>query len=179
MIGAKSRMRSREHESRVRRLIGLIADTHGLLRPQAVAALDGCDSIIHAGDVGNGGVLDGLRAIAPVVAVRGNVDTGALAETLPATALVRLGGCLIHVLHDLQELDLKALDLNPHAARLAAVIAGHSHRPRIERRDGVLYVNPGSAGPRRFKLPVTVGRLALSADGLAAEIIDIGETSRG
>jgi hypothetical protein len=127
-----------------------------LLRPEAVRALEGSDLIIHAGDVGAPEILDALRAVAPVVAVRGNVDTGAWASVLPATAVAEIGGALIYVLHDLKE-----LDLDPGAAGFGVVVSGHSHQPARSRRGGVLFVNPGSAGRRRFKLPITVARLDL------------------
>jgi uncharacterized protein len=148
--------------------IGVISDTHGLLRPQAVAALRDCPAIIHAGDVGRPEILDELRRIAPVYAVRGNVDMGPWAMRLPETETVEIGDCLLYVLHD-----LNALDLDPQTAGFRAVIAGHSHQPKIETRDGVLYFNPGSAGPRRFNLPVSVGRLTLSEGKLTAEIIHL------
>src|ERR1700733_8018339 len=148
--------------------IGIISDTHGLLRPQAVAALRGCSAIIHAGDVGRPEILDELRRIAPVFAVRGNVDHGAWAMKLPETEIVEVEDCLLYVLHDLD-----ALDLDPPTAGFRAVIAGHSHQPKIETRNGVLYFNPGSAGPRRFNLPVSVGRLTLSSGQLQAEIIHL------
>jgi len=148
------------------RYIGVISDTHGLLRRQAVAALQGCEPIIHAGDVGNPDVLDALRRIAPVFAVRGNVDTGPWAGRLPDTEIVQVGGIRLYVLHDLHQ-----LELDPQAAGVDAVIAGHSHQPKMETRQGILYFNPGSAGPRRFKLPVTVGRLTLTGGKLQPEII--------
>jgi len=137
-------------------VVGLISDTHGLLRPEAVRALAGSDLIIHAGDVGTPEILDALRAVAPVVAVRGNVDRGEWASALPATAVAEVGGTLIWVLHDLAE-----LDLDPAVAGFGVVVSGHSHKPASAERGGVLFVNPGSAGRRRFKLPVTVGRLDL------------------
>jgi uncharacterized protein len=146
--------------------IGVISDTHGLLRPQAVAALRGSVLIIHAGDVGRPEILDELRRIAPVFAVRGNVDEDPWALPLPDTETVQVEDCLLYVLHD-----LGALDLDPRAAGFRAVIAGHSHQPRIETRDGVLFFNPGSAGPRRFHLPVSVGRLTLTDAELRAEIM--------
>jgi putative phosphoesterase len=133
-----------------------------------VAALRGCSAIIHAGDVGRPEILDELRRIAPVFAVRGNVDHGAWAMKLPETEIVEVEDCLLYVLHDLD-----ALDLDPPTAGFRAVIAGHSHQPKIETRDGVLYFNPGSAGPRRFNLPVSVGRLTLSSGQLQAEIIHL------
>jgi len=150
------------------RRIGVISDTHGLLRPQAVAVLRGCNPIIHAGDVGRPEVLDELRGIAPVFAVRGNVDNGPWAGALPESEVVQVDDCLIYVLHILED-----LDLDPPIAGFRAVIAGHSHQPKIATRQGVLYFNPGSAGPRRFNLPVTVGRLTLACRELHAEIIDL------
>jgi uncharacterized protein len=148
--------------------IGVISDTHGVLRPQAVAALRGCSAIIHAGDVGRPEILDELRRIAPVFAVRGNIDTSPWALQLPETELVQIEDCRLYVLHD-----LNALDLDPSTAGFGAVITGHSHQPKIETRDGVLYFNPGSAGPRRFSLPVSVGRLILSGRELQAEVMNL------
>jgi putative phosphoesterase len=148
--------------------IGVISDTHGLLRPQAVAALRGCPVIIHAGDVGRPEILVELRRIAPVFAVRGNVDMGPWAMQLPETETVEVEDCRLYVLHD-----LNALDRDPCTAGFRAVITGHSHQPRIETKNGVLYFNPGSAGPRRFSLPVSVGRLTLSGGELQAEIIHL------
>jgi uncharacterized protein len=136
--------------------VGVISDTHGLLRPEAVAALTGVERIIHAGDIGERAVLDTLGRLAPVSAVRGNNDRGGWARDIPETEVVEIGGVAVYVLHDLHE-----LDLDPRAAGFAAVIAGHSHQPRQEVRDGVLYFNPGSAGPRRFRLPVSLGRLTI------------------
>src|SRR5262252_2531404 len=148
--------------------VGVISDTHGLLRPEAVEALAGSDLIIHAGDVGDPAIIDRLRAIAPVFAVRGNIDKGGWASRLPMTELVEAGECLFYVLHDIAE-----LDLDPAAAGFAAVVFGHSHQPLLERRDGVLLLNPGSAGPRRFKLPIAVARVRVSAQRLEAEIIEL------
>jgi uncharacterized protein len=148
--------------------IGVISDTHGLLRPQAIAALQGSALIIHVGDVGVPEILDELRRIAPVFAVRGNVDRGAWANVLPESEIVEVANGLIYVLHD-----IAALALDPPSAGFRAVIYGHSHRPKTERKDGVLYFNPGSAGPRRFSLPVSVGRLILSGNALEAEIIEL------
>lgn len=148
--------------------VGVISDTHGLLRPEAVAALRGSDLIVHAGDVGGAAVLDGLRELAPVAAVRGNNDHGTWADALPATDAVEVGGLWLYVLHDLHE-----LDLDPAAAGFAAVIAGHSHKPRLETKRGVLYMNPGSAGPRRFTLPVAVARLRIAAGRVEAETVDL------
>jgi uncharacterized protein len=149
-------------------LVGVISDTHGLLRPEAVAALRGSDMIIHAGDVGRPEVLDALRQLAPAVAVRGNVDTQAWAAKLPATEVVEIGSQLIWLLHDIAE-----LDLDPAAAGFAAVIFGHSHKPSIKWRNGVLYLNPGSAGPRRFRLPATVARLRVSRATIRPEIVEL------
>jgi putative phosphoesterase len=148
------------------RTIGVISDTHGLLRPQAVAALEGSALIIHAGDVGDPTILDDLRRIAPVVAVRGNVDRGAWADPLPLSEIVEHEGARLYVLHILED-----LDLDPPTAGFHAVVSGHSHKPKMERQDGVLYFNPGSAGPRRFDLPVSVGRLSVLDDKLRGEIM--------
>jgi hypothetical protein len=145
-----------------------VSDTHGLLRPEAVRALRGVERIVHAGDVGSPSVLEELGAIAPVVAVRGNNDRGAWAAKLPATEVVELDGALLYVIHDVAE-----LDLDPAAAGFHAVVSGHSHRPKIERRDGVLYLNPGSIGPRRFKLPVAFARLRVRGGEIDAEIEEL------
>jgi putative phosphoesterase len=149
-------------------IVGVISDTHGLLRPEAIAALHGSHIIIHAGDVGRLEVLDALRALAPTYAVRGNVDTQAWAAKLPATEAVEVGQLLFWLLHDISE-----LDLDPVAAEFAAVIFGHSHQPSIEMRDGVLYLNPGSAGPRRFKLPVTIARLRVWRAIIRPELVEL------
>jgi uncharacterized protein len=149
-------------------LIGVISDTHGLLRPEALEALHGPERIIHAGDVGDPEILEQLAAIAPVSAVRGNIDKSAWARKLPETDVVEAGGVSIYVLHDLAQLDLK-----PEAAGFNVVISGHSHVPKQETRNGVLYFNPGSAGPRRFKLPVSVGRLTIDRRSVHGEIITI------
>jgi len=148
--------------------IGLISDTHGLLRPEAVAALRACAQIIHAGDIGKPQVLDGLRAIAPLEAIRGNIDTADWAQVLPERLDLRIGGLTLHVLHD-----LKQLDIDPLAAGVDVVIAGHSHKPKVERRDGVLYVNPGSAGPRRFSLPISLALLELNDGQAQVELISL------
>ena len=145
--------------------LGVISDTHGLLRPEAIRQLEGCDHIIHAGDVGDPGILDRLEEIAPVSAVRGNVDTAAWAARLPLVDVVDVGGHLLYVLHQRDH-----LDIDPKAGGMSAVIYGHSHRPDIEMRDGVLFLNPGSAGPRRFSLPVTVARVVIGTTGLEASI---------
>jgi putative phosphoesterase len=149
-------------------LVGIISDTHGLVRPEAIAALKGADLIIHAGDVGKPAVLEPLRRIAPTFAVRGNIDKGAWAAALPATACVEAGGTLFWVLHDIAD-----LDRDPAAAGFAAVVFGHSHKPSIKTRDGVLYINPGSAGPRRFRLPVTLARVDVSGAELRPEIVEL------
>jgi uncharacterized protein len=149
-------------------IIGVISDTHGLLRPEALAALRGSDYIIHAGDIGDSHILDKLAAIAPLTAVRGNVDHGDWAPKIPTTNVLEIGEVSIYVLHSLQELDLK-----PEAANFAAVVYGHSHVPKQQLRNGVLYFNPGSAGPKRFKLPVSVGRLLLSDGKVESEIVKL------
>jgi uncharacterized protein len=148
--------------------IGMISDTHGLLRKEAVEALRRSELIIHAGDVGKPEILEELRKVAPVIAVRGNVDTETWARALPETAVVEAGATLIYVLHD-----MKALDLNPAVAGFRIVVSGHSHKPGKSERDGVLYINPGSAGPRRFQLPVTVARLLLEEERWDVEFVDL------
>ena len=149
-------------------LIGVISDTHGLLRPEATAALAGVELIIHAGDIGNPEILATLARIAPVHAVRGNTDRANWAADLPHTRVVEVGGLLLYVLHE-----LFTLDLNPAAAGFAAVIYGHSHSPHMERKNGVLYLNPGSAGPRRFTLPVSLARLIIGEGALEAKLISL------
>jgi uncharacterized protein len=149
-------------------LVGLISDTHGLVRPEALAALQGSELIIHAGDIGKPEVLDELRAIAPTFAVRGNNDTEAWAAAVPDRAIVEAGERRICVLHRIGQLYRE-----PVADGCAAVVFGHTHQPWGETRNGVLYINPGSAGPRRFKLPVTVGRLWVTRDGLRSEIVEL------
>jgi uncharacterized protein len=150
------------------RMVGVISDTHGLLRPEAVAELRGSELIVHAGDIGNPEVLDELRVIAPVIAVRGNTDKGGWAEALPETEVVQVGEFSFYLLHDLSK-----LDLDPAAADLTGVISGHSHQPKVRERGGVLFLNPGSAGPRRFNLPVTVARLCMRDGNLDAEIVEL------
>ena len=154
---------------KVSTVIGVISDTHGLLRSEALTALRGSHRIIHAGDVGSPKILEQLTTIAPVTAVRGNIDKDAWARKLPETEVFEIAGLSIYILHDLSKLDLR-----PQAAGFAAVISGHSHVPKQETRDGVLYFNPGSAGPRRFNLPVTLGRLVIASGGVRAEIERIG-----
>jgi putative phosphoesterase len=139
--------------------IGLISDTHGLLRPEAVSFLAGCDHIIHAGDIGKPEVLDRLAQIAPVTAVRGNNDGDAWADALCETDLTRFGRISVYTLHDIAQ-----LDIDPRSVH--AIISGHSHKPAIRERDGVLYVNPGSAGPRRFRLPISIGELLIDGDSI-------------
>jgi uncharacterized protein len=148
--------------------IGIISDTHGLMRPQALRALQGSRLIIHAGDVGRPEILDALRAIAPVTAIKGNIDRAPGTSELPATAIVEAGLASIYVLHDLND-----LDLDPAAAGFQIVISGHSHQPVQSERSGVLYINPGSAGPRRFRLPVTVARLNLAVSPWEVKFCDI------
>lgn len=148
--------------------IGLISDTHGLLREQALRSLRGSELIVHAGDVGERKILEELRELAPVVAVRGNVDTADWARTLPLTAVADAGRVQIYVLHD-----VNALDLDPVAAGLQIVVSGHSHKFGRSERSGVLYINPGSAGPRRFQLPITVARLDLGKTPWGVEFVDL------
>lgn len=148
--------------------IGVISDTHGLLRPEALAALRGCNPILHAGDIGSAGLLRELGEVARVIAVRGNNDKDRWAKPLRETEVVDVQGLLLYLLHDLH-----TLNLDPAAAGFRAVISGHSHRAKIEEKEGVLYFNPGSAGPRRFKLPVSVGTLTLHAGKLDGEIIEL------
>lgn len=149
-------------------LIGVISDTHGLLRPEALAALTGVEQILHAGDVGNPRILDTLREIAPVTAIRGNVDRWGECAELPATEAVELGGRLFYLVHSVAD-----LDVNPVVAGIAVVVSGHSHKPSIEARDEVMYLNPGSAGPRRFNLPVTVALITVDKDGIRPRIVEL------
>lgn len=149
-------------------LVGVLADTHGLLRPGAVEALEGVERIVHAGDVDDPGILERLREVAPVEAVRGNVDRGDWADRLPRTRVVEVGGRVLYVLHRLE-----TLDLDPRAAGFDAVIYGHTHRPAVERRDGVLYLNPGSAGPRRSGRPVCLALLRAGPGGVDVERVDL------
>jgi uncharacterized protein len=148
--------------------IGVISDTHGLLRPEAIAALQNTDLILHAGDVGDPKILDRLREVAPVAAVRGNVDRGLWADALSTTEVVAAQGLSIYMLHNLDDLDLK-----PKAAGIHVVIYGHSHHPKMEEKNGVFYFNPGSAGPRRFQLPVTVGMLEIESGNFKAQLIPL------
>lgn len=148
--------------------IGVISDTHGLLRPEAIAALRGSEHILHAGDVGDAEILDQLRRLAPLTAIRGNVDLSGACAQLPATELVQLAGRSIYMLHDRH-----ALDLDPAAAGIAVVISGHSHHPVIQWHKGILYFNPGSAGPRRFSLPVSLGFLTITGSGIEPQLQEI------
>jgi putative phosphoesterase len=151
--------------------IGLISDTHGLLRPEAAEYLRGSDFIIHAGDIGHPGILAELAGIAPVTAVRGNNDRGSWASPIRETEVLEVGSRLIYVIHDIAQLDIDAA-----AAGFHAVIFGHSHRPSSETRDGVLFCNPGSAGPRRFRLPISVGQLSISGGAVQAELFELTPT---
>ena len=148
--------------------VGLISDTHGLIREEALKALAGCAHIIHAGDIVKPEILDKLREIAPLTAVRGNNDRGAWAQPLPEHEVVEFGPVLVYVRHDRAE-----LDIDPSAAGFRVVVCGHSHKPAVETREGVLYVNPGSAGPRRFKLPIAVGQLLIDGERVEAKIIEL------
>jgi putative phosphoesterase len=148
--------------------IGVISDTHGLLRPQAEAFLRGCDHILHAGDVCDAGTLEQLRRIAPVTAVRGNNDRGAWACALAETEFVPFGGTLVCVIHDLAQLDIE-----PGAAGVRVVVSGHSHRPLVEDRGGVLFVNPGSSGPRRFRLPISIGEMLIDGSVVQARTVEL------
>jgi hypothetical protein len=154
-------------------LLGLISDTHNLLRPEATAALQGVEQILHAGDIGGESILEALNKIAPTTAIRGNVDTDPWARRLPETDMIEAAGATIYLVHDLSKLDVK-----PEAADVAAVIYGHSHEPKIEEKNGVLYINPGSAGPRRFNLPITIGKLEIKKGKLKAEIIELPVTKK-
>lgn len=153
--------------------VGLISDTHGLLRPEAVAALRGSDYIVHAGDIGSPDILPALAELAPVTAIRGNNDRDPWAAGLAETGVLAVGDCLLYVLHSLAE-----IDRDPAAAGFRVVVSGHSHRPEWREADGVLYVNPGSAGPRRFTLPIAVGRLIVDGDRVTPQLLEL-EPARG
>ena len=148
-------------------LVGVISDTHGLLRPEAIAALAEAEHILHAGDIGDPAILKALEKIAPVTAIRGNIDRSGECANLPATEAVELGGKFFYLVHSLANLDIQ-----PAAAGIAAVISGHSHKPVIEHRNGVMYLNPGSAGPRRFNLPITLALMTI-ADEVNARIVEL------
>ncbi|RJF78874.1 metallophosphoesterase family protein [Rhodopseudomonas palustris] len=149
-------------------LVGVISDTHGLLRPEALSRLTGVDAIIHAGDIGDVAIIDALRALAPVTAIRGNIDRGAWARVFPETERLQVAGRTLYVLHD-----LKTLSIDPAPAGIDVVISGHSHVPKVETHGGVLMLNPGSAGPRRFKLPITLATLRIGDGPIRAEIHDL------
>lgn len=150
------------------RIVGVISDTHGLVRAEAVDALGGVELILHAGDIGGPQVLEALGRVAPVVAVRGNNDKGVWAGPLPEREVVEIGAVSVYMLHDLKE-----IDISPHGAGFRVVVSGHSHRPSAEERGGVLYLNPGSAGPRRFKLPVSVARLRVTGPDVTAHVVEL------
>jgi putative phosphoesterase len=152
--------------------LGVISDTHGLLRPEAVTFLSGCERIVHGGDIGSSQILAQLSAIAPVTAVRGNNDKGAWAQALPETELFEFNGTYVYAIHD-----LSLLDIEPSAAGVQVVVSGHSHRPAIEDRDGVLFVNPGSAGPRRFKLPIAVAEVVIVDGKVTARVVELDVAS--
>jgi putative phosphoesterase len=154
--------------------IGLISDTHGLLRPEAVSFLRGCDHIIHGGDIGDAAILAELSSLAPLTAVRGNNDQGAWAQGVAQTELVQIGAIFVYALHD-----LALLDIDPKGAGVHVVVSGHSHRPVVLRRDGVLYVNPGSAGPRRFRLPISVAELRVAGGEVSARLVELVPESAG
>jgi len=151
--------------------VGLISDTHGLLRPEAVTFLRGSNHIVHAGDIGDATVLRQLNVLAPVTAVRGNNDRGPWADVIPESQVLQVDNVFMYVLHDLAE-----LDLDPGAAGFQVVVSGHSHQPLVETRDGVLYVNPGSSGPRRFKLPVAVAELDVEGHSVRARVVELEVT---
>ena len=157
----------RRKQTKHKKLIGVISDTHGLVRPQAIEALAGVDMILHAGDIGNSAVLDTLREIAPVVAVRGNNDRGEWAQSLPDWEVVEIGAVSIYMLHDVKEIDISP------AGAFQVVVSGHSHKPAVEERRGVLYVNPGSAGPRRFSLPISLAHLRVEGSTVNAKLIEL------
>ena len=148
--------------------VGLISDTHGLLRPEAKAFLEGSDYIVHGGDIGHPGILDELAKIAPVTAIKGNNDNGAWAAHLRETEFLQVGGVLMYVIHDIAQLDIE-----PGAAGVRVVVSGHSHKPAIEERNGVLYVNPGSSGPRRFRLPIAAGELRVTGSSVSARTVEL------
>jgi uncharacterized protein len=150
--------------------VALLSDTHGLMRAEARAFAVGCDYIIHGGDIGSAQILDELAAIAPLIAIRGNNDGLAWAAHLPETELIRVGGVFVYVIHDISQ-----LDIDPHAAGVQVIVSGHSHKPLVERRDGILYVNPGSCGPRRFKLPISVGELIVEGTEVSARTVELFE----
>lgn len=153
--------------------VGIVSDTHGLLRPELLVALAGVDHILHAGDVGDPAILDQLRAIAPITAIRGNIDTSGACARLPATDAIELAGHLVYLVHSIQD-----LDLDPAAAGIALVVSGHSHRPSVEQRGPVLYLNPGSCGPRRFRLPVTLALAEVTPRQMDAHLVELQLNAR-
>jgi uncharacterized protein len=150
--------------------VALLSDTHGLMRAEARAFAVGCDYIIHGGDIGSAEILDELGALATLIAVRGNNDKQAWAAHLPETEMIRVGGAFVYVIHDVSQLDIE-----PHAAGVQVIVSGHSHKPSVEKRDGILYVNPGSCGPRRFKLPISVGELIVDGAKVSARTVELTE----
>src|SRR5882724_4104874 len=150
--------------------VALLSDTHGLMRAEARTFAVGCDYIIHGGDIGSAQILDELAAVAPLFAVRGNNDTQEWAAHLPETEMIRIGGAFVYVIHDLSQLDIE-----PHAAGVQVIVSGHSHKPLVEERDGILYVNPGSCGPRRFKLPISVGELIVAGTQVSGRTVELAE----
>jgi len=164
LLGTRKELKPRKDDH----LLGVISDTHGILRPEAIRALSGVSLIIHAGDIGSPAVIESLKNIAPVVAVRGNTDTEKWACALPLTEVVEVGGLSLYILHDAGR-----LDLNPAASGFSAVIHGHTHRPAIEDKNSVLFLNPGSAGPRRFSLPVSVALLRIANNSLKTELLTL------
>jgi putative phosphoesterase len=148
--------------------VGILSDTHGLLRPEARAFLFGCDHIIHGGDIGSAQLLEEIAAIAPVTAVRGNNDLGEWALRVPETELIRLGNVFAYVIHDLAE-----LDIDPTAAQVSLVVSGHSHVPKIQQKDGVVFLNPGSCGPRRFRLPISIGEVLIEGEEVRARNVEL------
>jgi putative phosphoesterase len=151
-----------------KQIVGVISDTHGLLRPEVLQVFSGVSLILHAGDIGSSNVLDGLRTLAPVVAVRGNNDRDAWAKRIPQVEVVRAGAISIYMLHDVED-----MKLNPPPEKVHVVVSGHSHRPHVEQREGILFLNPGSAGPRRFKLPISLARLIIRSSNIHAELIEL------
>jgi uncharacterized protein len=148
--------------------VGLLSDTHGMLRPEARAFAVGCDYIIHGGDIGSAAILEQLAAIAPLIAVKGNNDTQAWAAHLPSTEMIRVAGVFVYIIHDISQLDIE-----PQAAGVQVIVSGHSHKPLIEQRQGILYINPGSCGPRRFKLPISVGEMIVSGTKVRARTVEL------
>ena len=148
--------------------VGVISDTHGLLRPEARSFLVGCDYIIHGGDIGSAGILEELAVLAPLIVVRGNNDRESWAETLPETEMMRVGGVFVYVIHDLSQLDVE-----PEVIGAQVIVSGHSHRPQLKEQGGILYINPGSCGPRRFKLPISVGELWVQGSRVRGNTVEL------